>query len=279
MDKERNGNQMRSSNPVLKNLPQAQQQGYGYGSNEHTPYGGVQTEAGQAPQVSQDSQRPMTVDDIVSKTGITLAVIVAFAAVNFALCMGVNQGIGMILTFVGGIAAFITVLVHSFSKSFGSPTVTLLYAAFEGLFVGGFSFLIGGTAGELIFQAILGTIGVFIGMLFVYRTGAIRVTPRFNRALTGMIFGVAILALGNFLLAMFTGINPLRGDGVMAIIFSLVCIVIASLSFLQDFDLADKLVRSGAPAKEAWGVALGLAVTLIWLYTEILRFLSIFNDD
>lgn len=279
MDKERNGNQMRSSNPVLKNLPQAQQQGYGYGSNEHTPYGGVQTEAGQAPRAPQDSQRPMTVDDIVSKTGITLAVIVAFAAVNFALCMGVNQGIGMILTFVGGIAAFITVLVHSFSKSFGSPTVTLLYAAFEGLFVGGFSFLIGGTAGELIFQAILGTIGVFIGMLFVYRTGAIRVTPRFNRALTGMIFGVAILALGNFLLAMFTGINPLRGDGVMAIIFSLVCIVIASLSFLQDFDLADKLVRSGAPAKEAWGVALGLAVTLIWLYTEILRFLSIFNDD
>ena len=65
----------------------------------------------------------------------------------------------------------------------------------------------------------------------------------------------------------------------MAIIFSLVCIVIASLSFLQDFDLADKLVRSGAPAKAAWGVALGLAVTLIWLYTEILRFLSIFNDD
>ena len=43
-------------------------------------------------------------------------------------------------------------------------------------------------------------------------------------------------------------------------------------------DNADKLVRAGAPAKMAWGVALGLAVTLVWLYTEILRLLSYFNN-
>lgn len=116
-------------------------------------------------------------------------------------------------------------------------------------------------------------------MLFVYKTGAVRVTPRFNRILTGALVGIAVLALGNLLLFLFMGISPLRDGGPLAIIFGVVCVILAALSFLQDFDLADRLVRTGAPAKMAWGVALGLAVTLVWLYTEILRLLSYANRD
>ena len=71
---------------------------------------------------------------------------------------------------------------------------------------------------------------------------------------------------------------PLRDGGMLSIIFSLVCIGLAAFSFLIDFDQADRLVRAGAPAQYAWGVALGLAVTLVWLYTEILRLLSYFRD-
>ena len=105
-----------------------------------------------------------------------------------------------------------------------------------------------------------------------------KVTPRFNRILTGCIIGVVVLSVGNVLLYMFTGSNPLTDGGPLAIVFSLVCIVLAALSFLQDFDMADSLVRAGAPSKMAWGVALGLAVTLVWLYTEILRLLSYFRN-
>ncbi|MDN8594922.1 MULTISPECIES: Bax inhibitor-1/YccA family protein [unclassified Corynebacterium] len=283
---------MKSNNPVLTRLPQAQQNtGYANpqaGYPQQSPYG--QTQYGQQPNFqqpgqaySQGAERPITVDDIVTKTGITLAVIVAFAVVTFGIGM-VNPGIAMFLTFVGAIGGFITVLVHSFGRKYGSAAVTLIYAVFEGLFVGGFSlvlsgFMVGGeNAGAIIFQAILGTIGVFAGMLFVYKTGAIRVTPKFTRIITGCIIGIAVLALGNLLLFIFTGMSPLRDGGPIAIIFSLVCIVLGALSFLSDFDTADKLVRTGAPAKMAWGVALGLAVTLVWLYTEILRLLSYFRD-
>lgn len=268
---------MRSSNPVLRNLPEkVANNGYEGGQTATLP--------GRAPEIDQN--RPMTVDDVVTKTSITLGVIVAFAAVNFVIFLSGNVGLGSILTFVGAIGGFITTLVHAFRREFGSKTVTLIYAAFEGLFLGGFSLVVSGwftaggaDAGLMIFQAILGTIGVFIGMLVIYRRGAIRVTPRFNRILTGLIFGVAIMALGNLLLAVFTGVSPLRDGGAVSIIFGVVCIVLAALSFLQDFDLADKLVRTGAPENAAWGVALGLAVTLVWLYTEILRLLSYFSDD
>lgn len=256
---------MRSSNPVMSSLTENS-------SRQYSGYADVST-------------RPMTVDDVVTKTGITLGVIIVAAAINFALGMLVSPGIAMALTLVGGIGGFITVLVASFGKKWGSASVTLIYAVFEGLFVGGFSLMFanvnfqgeGGMA--IIGQAIVGTIGVFIGMLIVYKTGAVKVTPKFTKILFGLIAGVAVMALVNFLGAIFFDFNPLRDGGPIAIIFSLVCIVLAALSFLTDFDQADRMIRAGAPAKNAWGVALGLAVTLVWLYTEILRLLSYFQRD
>lgn len=268
---------MSSKNPVLKNLPGAESQhGYGYQQGFDAPA---------SPQRGDvQGERPMTIDDVTTKTGITLAVIIAAALVSFWM-WATQQPLAPMVTLGGAIAAFIVVLVHAFGSKFGSPTLTLLYATFEGLFLGGFSFIISGAAnvggadaGAMIGQAILGTVGVFIGMLVVYRTGAIRVTPRFNRILTGVIFGVAVMALGNWLLAIFTGASPLRDGGALSIIFGVVCVVLAALAFLQDFDLADRLVRTGAPERAAWGVALGLAVTLVWLYTEILRLLSYVTD-
>ena len=112
---------MRSSNPVMSSLTEnSTRQNSGYGD---------------------EAARPMTVDDVVTKTGITLGVIIVAAAINFGLGM-VNPGIAMALTLVGGIGGFITVLVASFGKKWGSAAVTLIYAVFEGLFVGGFSFML-----------------------------------------------------------------------------------------------------------------------------------------
>ena len=118
-------------------------------------------------------------------------------------------------------------------------------------------------------------------MLVVYKTGAIRVTPKFTRFLVAAMFGVVALALVNFVLAIFTSAahGPLRSGGPIAILFSLVCIGLAAFSFLLDFDQADQAIRAGAPEKAAWGIALGLTVTLVWLYIEILRLLSYFNSD
>ncbi|MGX1739143.1 Bax inhibitor-1/YccA family protein [Corynebacterium flavescens] len=265
---------MRSSNPVMNSLTKSEAQaGYapsGYGNSYEQP-----------PHLNE---RPMTVDDVVTKTGISLAVIIAFAVVNFAIGMFVSTPAALGLTLVGALGGFITVLVATFGKKWASAPVTLTYSVFEGLFVGGFSFVFanmqfqGSNGMALIGQALMGTVGVFLGMLFVYKTGAVKVTPKFNKIMFGLIAGVAVLALGNLLLAVFTGMSPLRDGGMLAIIFSLVCIGLAAMSFLTDFDQADRMIRAGVPAKNAWGVALGLSVTLVWLYTEILRLLSYFQQ-
>lgn len=271
------GIHVRSSNPVMSSLSSSQTQN----QTQSNPFGQNDNPFNQG---NAGTDRPLTVDDVVTKTGITLAVIIVMAVLNFAIGELVDPGIAMILTLVGAIGGFITVLVSTFGKKYGSAAVTLIYAVFEGLFVGGFSLMFAGVSFgnsdgmALIGQAILGTVGVFIGMLMVYKTGAVKVTPKFNKIMFGLIAGVAVMALGNFLGAIFFGFNPLRDGGMLAIIFSLVCIVLASLSFMTDFDQADRLIRQGAPAQYAWGIALGLAVTLVWLYTEILRLLSYFRD-
>jgi len=276
-----------SSNPVFRSLPK-QQGGYaqfGTGMAGATQQVGYQTEAytTRAPQTGVS--RPLTIDDVVTKTGITLGVLSVVAVISYFL-VSANVALAMPFTLVGALGGLALVLIATFGRKQDNPAIVLSYAALEGLFLGAISFLIanftisGTSAGALIGQAILGTIGVFFGMLVVYKTGAIRVTPKFTRMLVASMIGALVLMLGNAVISMFGSHDggPLRNGGTMAIIFSLVMIVIAAFSFLLDFDSADQMIRAGAPEKAAWGIALGLTVTLVWLYLEILRLLSYFQQ-
>jgi uncharacterized YccA/Bax inhibitor family protein len=281
-----------SSNPVFRSLPKGQG-GYAQFGTGAAGYGAQQVQAQPYATQYPDQQqtgvsRPLTIDDVVTKTGITLAVLTAVAVVSYFL-VAQNLALAMPFALVGALGGLVLVLIATFGRKQDNPAIVLSYAALEGLFLGAFSFILanvyvsGASAGTLIFQAILGTLGVFFGMLVVYKTGAIRVTPKFTRMLVAAMFGVLVLMLGNLVLGMF-GVGGgegmgLRSGGPIAIIFSLVCIGIAAFSFLLDFDAADQMIRAGAPEKAAWGVALGLTVTLVWLYIEILQLLSYFQRD
>jgi len=265
-----------SSNPAFRNLPT----GGGYGG--YAGFGQPEQAGYQQAPPPLTSERPMTIDDVVTKTGITLAVVAVTAVVTYLM-----QWWGLL--FPAAIIGLVLGLIISF-KRVPSPPLVIAYAAVEGVFLGAFSGIIGkmidgwtrvpGQGVVVIGQAIIGTIGVFAGMLVVYKTGAIRVTPKFTKWITGAIIGVAVLMLFNLIMSFFTdGGLGLRNGGTLAIIFSLVCIGLAAFSFLIDFDAADQAIRAGVPAKYAWQIAFGLTVTLVWLYTEILRLLSYFNSD
>ena len=278
-----------TSNPVFRSLPK-QRGGYaqfGTGAAQ-VQQGYYQADPYVAPYQEAKVSRPVTIDDVVTKTGITLGVLTVAAIVSYFLVAS-NVALAMPLTLIGALGGLGLVLVATFGRKQDSPAIVLSYAVLEGLFLGAVSFVFANfqvssaNAGALIGEAVLGTFGVFFGMLVVYKTGAIRVTPKFTRMLVAAMFGVLALMLGDFVLAMFgvgggTGLG-LRSGGPIAIIFSLVCIGIAAFSFLIDFDAADQMIRAGAPEKAAWGIALGLTVTLVWLYLEILRLLSYLQND
>lgn len=279
-----------SSNPVFRSLPKGQG-GYAQFGTGAASFGAQQVQAQPYATQYPDQQqagvsRPMTIDDVVTKTGITLAVVSALGVLSYFM-VSMNPGLMMPFVLVGSLGGLALILIATFGRKQDNPAIVLSYAALEGVFLGAASFLFANlvsTGGPgMIAQAIFGTVGVFVGMLVVYRTGAIRVTPKFTRMMVAALFGVVAIALLNMVLAMF-GVGGgegfgLRSGGPLAIIFSLVCIGLAAFMFLIDFDAADQMIRAGAPEKAAWGVALGLTVTLVWLYLEILRLLSYFNND
>jgi len=247
-------------------------------------YAGFQTQAqdypgapghGYAPPTTGD--RPMTVDDVVTKTAMTLGMCVVVGVITAVAVLSktISPFPPMIIGLLVGLVLSLVIIF----KRTPSPALVLTYAAAEGLFLGAitgvFEYIYPGIA----FQAVLGTALVFGTMLVVYRTGAIKVTPKLTKWIIGATVAACGLMLINLVLTLFGVHTGLREAGPLGIGVSLLFIGIAAFNFLLDFDMADQMIRSGTPSRYAWYVAFGLMVTLVWLYLEILRLLSYLNSD
>ena len=270
---------MRStSNPAFRNLPSGQGGYASFGSGGGLMGGGAAYADAQASQQvdygrAGTGDRPITIDDVVQKTGIC-AGLALVAGVLTALAGPAFYWLALPAFIIG----FVVSLVVIFKKTV-NPALVVVYSVCMGVALGGISGLLNSQFPGIAFQALIGTAGVFVGMLIVYKTGAVKVTPRFTKWLMGAMIGVVVLMLANLVAGLF-GVNlGLRDGGTLAIIFSLVVIGVAAFSLLLDFDAADQAVRAGAPSKFAWYIAFGLMTTLVWLYIEILRLLSYLRQD
>jgi uncharacterized YccA/Bax inhibitor family protein len=154
-----------TSNPAFRNLSVG---GGGYAGFNSAPasFPGADPRYGGA---LPTTSRPMTVDDVVIKTGITLAVLAATGVATYV--SGFWQ-----LALPAALIGFVLALVIIF-KRLVSPPLILAYAAVEGVFLGGISGVIGTQvqrltgSSSIVLEAIAGTLLVFAGMLVVYKTG------------------------------------------------------------------------------------------------------------
>jgi uncharacterized YccA/Bax inhibitor family protein len=215
--------------------------------------------------------RYMTLDDVVLRTGAMLGVLLVTGAISWSLT---SNTVSLPLLLIGLMGGLGLGLYMSFTMKANAVTA-LLYAGFEGLFLGAISRVFEARYPGIAIQAVIGTLVVAVGMLVVYRVGAIRVTPKFTRIVVGATIGIFGLMIVNLVAYLFTpGGLGLRDGGPLAIAFSLLCIVVASMNLVVDFDVIERGIRQGADEKFAWYASFGLMVTLVWLYIEILRLLS-----
>jgi uncharacterized YccA/Bax inhibitor family protein len=128
----------------------------------------------------------------------------------------------------------------------------------------------------IVAQAILATFGVFLAMLVLYGLRILRATPRFVKGVIGATFGIMFLYLGSLIFSLFTGSSPsfLTSASPLSIGISVVIVIVAALNLILDFDFIEKGAQRGLPAYMDWYAALGLMLTLVWLYLEMLRLLS-----
>ena len=209
----------------------------------------------------------MTTQGAINKTLILFGILLIPAIYNY-------QAQNTVLMIGGAIIGLILVIVNVFKKEY-SPYIAPAYAAMEGLFVGGISGIYAGFGGGIVLQAISLTLLVLFLMLFIHKTGIIPVTKQFRMGVVMATGAIALLYLLSFILSFF-GINIpyIHEGGTFGILFSLAVIGIASLNLLLDFDNIVKGEQYALPKYMEWFTAMGLMITLIWLYIEILRLLA-----
>jgi len=222
--------------------------------------------------ITRADSAPMTVAGAVNKT-LLLAGLMMITAVYAYF----NPS--TLFVWGGAIGGLILVLVMSFKTNL-SPTLAPVYALLEGLFVGSISSVYAAAFSGIVFQAIGLTLALLFMMLFIYKAGLIKVNQKFRTGVmmaTGAIMLMYMLSWG---LSMF-GMNLpfLHEGGMIGIGISVAIIGIASLNLLLDFDSFERGAQYRAPKYMEWFCAVGLLVTLVWLYLEILRLLSYLSSD
>lgn len=214
----------------------------------------------------------MTISGTVNKTALALLILLITASLTWN--MGAEDGRvgGFIL--VGVIGGLIAALVTVFKKTW-APITAPIYAAFEGLALGGISAMFEARYPGIVSQAVFLTFGTLAALLIAYRSGWIKATENFKLGVVAATGGIFFVYLISFVLGFFGVDIPLiHGSGTFGIIFSLFVVVIAALNLVLDFDFIEEGAERGAPKYMEWYAAFGLMVTLIWLYLEILRLLA-----
>ena len=179
---------------------------------------------------------------------------------------------------VAAIAGLVLGLVISFSKTI-RPPLMFLYAAAEGVFIGGISQAFNTAYPGIVVQAVLGTVGAFAAMLALYSFKVIRVTPKFQRVMIIAGVGYVAFIVLNFALSAFHVIPSVYSVGGLGLVVSAIGVVLASLYLVLDFEFVNQGIKNGLPRQFAWTAAFGLIATLVWLYVEVLRLLSILRGS
>ena len=272
---------MRSTNPVFTRSEQFQQAAPAYGQPYADPYAtqGYGQPGAPTPYQTRAGEGVMTIDDVITKTAITLGALIVSAAVTF-LFLPVSVLYPALL--VSGIVGFVAVLLVSLRRVV-NPAFVLAYSIIEGVFIGAFSLLFENLYSGIVPAAVMGTFVAAGATLAAYKFLRIKVTSRFRKIVTISTFALLGVVLVNLVFALFGADLGLRGIGAsagpLAWLISAVAVVLAVANLIMDFDYIEQGIRNRLPASESWRGAFGLTVTMVWLYTEILRILSYFRQN
>ncbi|MCW2856742.1 MAG: Bax inhibitor/YccA family protein [Marmoricola sp.] len=276
---------MQSNNPVFNRA-----EGFnGKGGTNYASFGGTTYDA--PPTHTVAGTGPMTIDTVVQKTAITLGTVLVVAAVVWVTTGNVitkdafgnavldsnKASLLYTLSLLGAFGGFALSMVNSFKKVI-SPPLVIAYAALEGLFIGAMSKVFQlQFGGGVVTGAVLGTVAAVAGTLAAYKFFDIKVSAKFRTWIIGMMFGFVAVTMLDFVLGIFGSSIGFNGFGGLGLLMSFVGLGLGIMMLILDFDFVERGIAAGLPEVESWRAAFGLTVTIIWIYIELLRIISIFT--
>jgi uncharacterized YccA/Bax inhibitor family protein len=226
-------------------------------------------------------QKAMTLNGTITASAVLLVMLLVSAAFGWNAASGPTTvdgvetysfpPIAMLGIIVGFVAVLVAMRKPKLAKILG-PVYAIGYGFAVGAISKGYETFYDG----IVIQAVLATASVFAVMLVLYRTRIIKVTDKFRRTVIVATIGVMVLYLFSFVLSLFGTTLPfLDGSNMLfSIGFSLFVCGLAAANLALDFDFIERGIKSGLPQDYEWVAGLGLVVTLVWLYLEILRLIS-----
>ena len=282
---------MQSNNPVFRrseafsgSAAHGQQTAYpGYGSDPSQWGVGAPGETYAA--TPQAPSAPMTIDSVVQKTGITLGVVVVAALATWIALPEVTEStadtalpaVGAAAT-IGSLGAFALSMVNSF-KRVVSPALVLAFAVFEGVALGAISMLFNVAYPGVVQGAVIGTFAAFAGTLAAYKILDIKVGDKFRKFVVAAVFGMIGLSVMELVLGLFGAQIGLFGVSGLGMITAVAGLVLGVFMLIMDFDFVEQGIRFGLDERESWRAAFAMTVSLVWIYTNLLRILAYFSQD
>jgi uncharacterized YccA/Bax inhibitor family protein len=222
----------------------------------------------------------MTLQGTALKSILLVAILLATASYSWSLTLArpdaegaspaPQYGIVLVGAIGGMLVAFLTIFVPRIS-----PFTAPVYAALQGLFLGGVSSFFEATYSGIVIQAVSLTIGTLLVMLTLYAGRIIQATEKFKIGVIAATGAVFLVYMVDLVLSFWGRRVPfIHETGLVGIGISLVIVVIAALNLILDFDFIERGVERGAPKYMEWYGGFSLLVTLVWLYLEVLRLLA-----
>lgn len=225
----------------------------------------------------------MTVQGTATATLMLLALVLASATVTWMSIAEPVAGEAVKLPggwIIGGMIVGLASVITASFKPHLSRIAGPIYAIAEGVVLGAISRAYSEMYSGIVLQAVGATLAVFVVMLQLYRSKVIRVNERYRRIVMGAMMGLIGFYLISFILGMFGAMPSFISDASpVGILFSIFVSGLAAANLAMDFDMIERAAASKAPAYMEWFCALGVTVTLVWLYLEILRLLARLRDN
>ena len=239
-------------------------------------------------------EKRMTVGGTVTATGVLFALILASGAFGWSRVVqtsvwvlgnqvvpeGTPNAVLQNTTTIPGwllisaLVGFGLAMVAIF-KPRTAPFLAPLYALCYGVALGAISAVYNQSYDGIVVQAVLATFSIFLVMLLLYVTRIIKVTKRFTMVVMAATLGIVVMYLITWVATLFgADIAFWNQPSALGIGITVAILIVAALNLALDFAFIERASAAGAPRYMEWTGALGVTVTMVWIYLEVLRLLA-----
>ena len=269
--------------------------GHGMTAGAQAAPAGTLEEAGSNPALNpQAFARAMAETPVGERTGMTaagayakafalLVLLVLAAAFGWSQVTSVSVG-GQTFALAPGwtwivfLLAFIVGIVGAVSPK-TAPVTGPLYALGQGALLGVVSHFYNAEWDGIVLQAVLATLAVFLATWLLYTTGVIKVTPGFARFVMIAMLALIVAWVAAWVLSLFgVRFTSLFSPTPLGIAIAALVVVLGALNLPLDFEFIRSASAAGAPKRLEWYAAFGLMLSIIWIYTSILRLLALLRS-